>query len=305
MKNIVVVGSLNQDISISVRRLPVEGETVLARAVRKGIGGKGANQAIAASRLGGEVSMIGFVGNDSAGSEMLEAVKGGGVDCSGIGISDRERTGKAYITVDDAGRNTIVVDSGANSCVTPEFLETLLHDRIDANTIVLMQMEIPRESLLYGIEYAKKRDAFVILNPAPAAKLPREVYSGIDILTPNETELAILSSAAGKDIAAMSTDLVKNGTACVVVTLGAEGAGIILNGTGVRRVQAPSVNAVDTTGAGDCFNGALAAALAQGYRLDDAVLFAVRAASFSVSSFGTITSYPDESQMEMTFGGNA
>lgn len=298
MKKVLVVGSLNMDMIVSVNAIPIEGETVLATSIEKHRGGKGANQAVASSRFGANTCMIGTVGNDDNGRILLSGLKSDGVDTKGIIINNSEPTGMAWITVDKKGQNSIVVIPGANGM--------LAKDDIDSNDelfneadIVLLQLEIPLETAFYVINKASEKGCKIILNPAPAVILEEDILSKVDIITPNENELDILTSGNIDDsLLQKAQKLLDSGVKNVVCTLGEKGA-MLVNKSGHALFPANSVIAVDTTGAGDCFNGVLAAELARGINIEEAIKMAVKASSISVTQKGAQPSMPRRQDVEI------
>jgi len=297
MNKVLVIGSLNIDMVAAVDKLPEKGETVLASNMEKFDGGKGANQAAAGSKFGAAVSIIGAVGNDEDGKALLERMRSMGIDITGVKLRDNEKTGAAWITVDLKGENSIVVISGAN--------RTLDKEAIDANEallreadVVLLQLEIPVETAAYAIDKAKENGCKVILNPAPAVKLGRDILEKVDILTPNESELDTLAKCK-KECSCLekAQQLIGEGPANVICTLGAEGA-LLVNKAGHVKFPAFPVNAVDTTGAGDCFNGVLAAELSNNKSLEDAIKTAVIASALSVTKKGAQSSMPGRQDVD-------
>ncbi len=279
---IAVVGSLNMDYTLQVERLPHEGETVKALRMAVSAGGKGANQAVAARRLGARVAMIGAVGDDDAGRELHKRLMMDGVDVTGVQTLG-DRTGMAQITIDATGENTIIVLPGANAEVTAATIDQHANLLEDAD-YVLIQLEIPMEAVLHAARESNRLGRRVILNPAPAQDLPQEIYRYIDIFTPNETELKRLSGCSNTIEGARW--LLKQGVKRVVVTLGARGCYYMDE---IRSMEVPSieVQAVDATGAGDAFNGALAVKLAEGCSFEDALRFANLVGATVAARFGS------------------
>jgi ribokinase len=271
---IAVVGSINLDVVVGVERHPAPGETVIGGDRRELPGGKGANQAVAAARLGAAVSLVGRVGADAAGAGLRAGLAGEGVDVGHVGEDLDAATGMALIAVDAAGENTIVVSPGANARVGADDVAAA-SDVLAGAAVVLLQHEVPQEAVAAAIEAA---GGTVVLNPAPA----RALAAPVDVLVPNRGELEALAGRAG-DPVALARSLA--GARAVVVTLGAEGA-VVVERERLERVAAPRVDAVDTTGAGDAFCGALAQALAEGAALVEAARWAVRAAAASVTRPG-------------------
>ncbi len=255
---IVVVGSINADLELRVSRLPEPGETVLASGQRRSPGGKGANQAVAAARLGASVAMVGCVGDDETGRAMRANLEAAGVDIAHVRVAGEAPTGAAYISVDDHGQNSIVVVPGANGELAPEDVAAA-HALIDGAAIVVMQLEIPDAVVAAVIETGAR----VLLNAAPARPLPPELLARVSVLVVNEAEAALVPARF---------------SGALIRTLGAAGASWQSGGEH-GTVPAPHTDAVDTTGAGDAFVGALAAALASGASLATAVEAAVEVAS--------------------------
>jgi ribokinase len=271
---IAVVGSINLDVVVEVERHPAPGETVVGGDRRELPGGKGANQAVAAARLGAAVAMVGRVGADAAGRRLRDGLAGEGVDVAHVREDAHAPTGMALIAVDGRGENTIVVSPGANARVGPDDVHAA-RELLAGAAVTLVQHEVPPDAVRAAIAAA---GATVVLNPAPA----RPLAAPVDVLVPNRVELAALAGGDG-DPVALASGL--EGARAVVVTLGADGA-VVVQGDRVERIAAPTVAAVDTTGAGDAFCGALAEALAGGGELVEAARWAVRAAAVSVTRAG-------------------
>ncbi len=292
-KKIVVVGSINMDLAINAPRIPSIGETILGNGFMTAPGGKGANQAVAAARLGGEVSMIGCVGGDVFGQSLLDSLSGNNVDISRIHTDESISTGVAVVVI-NAGNNCIIVDPGANSSLTPEMIEAA-EDIIKESCIVVIQLEIPLETVEKTVSIARKHGVKVLLNPAPAKELSDELLSNVDILTPNESECEFLAGVKIKCIedAKRAVELLnKKGVAQVIITLG--GNGVVYNScsNGILHKTVPEVKVLDTTAAGDSFSGAVALAIAQGKNIDAAVDFGNIVGSLTVTKKGAQTSLP-------------
>lgn len=300
---VAVIGSLNMDIVVEARQIPQIGETLLGDRVRFIPGGKGANQAVAAARLGASTSMIGAVGADNFGEDLLAALRKEGVDVSGVKRLADTATGVASIYVAD-GDNSILVVPGANDQVTPADIDQHL-DKLKEADIVLLQLEIPVQTVFYAARIAKSLGKKVILNPAPARELPQEIYEYIDYITPNRTELvryaglgagmtdATDTTHTNSDFIRMAMQRLKElGAAQVITTLGAEGSAFLDEVGEVRTVAGHVVSVVDTTGAGDCFNAALAIALVQGQSLKEAIQYASQASALAVTKFGAQAGMP-------------
>lgn len=303
-KSILVIGSLNMDLSVNLERIPAVGETVLGKDLSSEAGGKGANQACAAGRLGADIWMLGCVGQDEFGKKQLESLREAGVKADRLKITQEQTTGTAIIYVDSLGSNNIVVIPGANEECDTAYLEDQaeLFDRCD---YVVLQMEIPYESVEFAARKAKEAGKTVILNPAPTPDaIPEELYRLVDYLTPNETELMKLSRVEDTSLDCMKRGarrLLEKGAGCVIVTLGDRGSLLVREKECLYPAR--KVEAVDTTAAGDCFNGAFAAALAEGLSEGDAVLFANTAASIAVTRKGASESLPVRTEVEACLAG--
>jgi ribokinase len=291
---IVVVGSINMDLAVRCPRVPAPGETILGSELRESPGGKGANQAAAAGRLGSSTAMVGCVGADSYAGTLRASLQQSGVDISCV-TERGSRSGVAVIEVAETGENSIVVVPGANELVTPEDVEAALA-RLPSARIMLLQLELPMATVQAAAAMAKSRQMRVILDPAPVQMLPDALLRNVDILTPNEGEAASLASHAGRiDIRSaprIAARLRERGPAAVLVKLGANGV-VVGEQSTTYHVPGIAVATVDTTAAGDCLAGALASALADGSTLVDAVRFANAAAALSTTRMGAQTSMPN------------
>ena len=293
--SVTVVGSLNEDVLVAVDRLPGRGETVIGRSTRLAPGGKGANQAAAAGLLGAGVHMVGRVGEDPAGDRQVAALARCRVDVSRVHRTPGVATGSATIPVEaGTGENLIVVVPGANGALTPRDADV---EPVRRAAVVLLQLEVPLETVLAA---ARAATGTVVLTPAPPQPLPADVTEHVDVLVPNEHELAQLAGVeAGERPPAELAGLARRVAACpVVVTLGARGALVVPRRGPVLLQAPPPVTAVDTTGAGDCFCGALAQALAADPDLPAAVRFAVAAAALSTTGPGARGALPDRAAVE-------
>jgi ribokinase len=293
---IVVVGSLNLDLTVGVERHPRPGETVLGEDVVRTPGGKGANQAVAAARLGRRVAMVGRLGEDADGAALRAALDADGVDLGHVSELPDAPTGVALITVDPRGENVIVVSPGANARLDAAGVEEA-GPELGAARVCLLQLEVPLEVVARAAELAS---GTVVLNPAPARELPDALMRAVDVLVPNRGELALLAGAeeepeALADVAALARAIEWPET--IVVTLGAEGALLVTAG-GEVHVPAVPVRPVDTTAAGDCFCGALGDALARGEDLEAAARWAVRAAAVATTRPGAQASLPTREEVE-------
>lgn len=290
-KGILVIGSLNMDLSIDLAKMPVTGETILGRGIAYKAGGKGANQACAAGKLGGRVRMLGCVGQDEFGQKLVKSLSESGVETDYIKESRDLPTGTAVIYVDDNGDNSIVVIPGANMACDMEYLKEQ-DEQFHWCDYVVLQMEIPYEAVWYSVKRAKELGKTVILNPAPAPdEIPEEILSLVDYLTPNETEIIALNGKSKDDIREGAEKLLSRGVSNVIATLGDRGA-LLVNRYGETFYPARKVVSVDTTAAGDCFNGAMVAALAEGQSEAEAILFANIASSIAVTRKGAQESLP-------------
>lgn len=298
MKKILVLGSSNTDMTVKTPVMPVPGETVLGGDFTMSPGGKGANQAVAARRLGGDVSFICKLGRDVFGENALKHYREEGVGTNGVLRSDLP-SGVALITVDNEAENCIVVASGANLDITPSDIAAS-SDAIRSCDILLMQLEIPVPAVLQAARIAHGAGATVVLNPAPYAALPEEIFSCIDLFIPNETELSAFSGMPVSDVPSAvraAEVLFAKGVGKMIVTMGGKGS-LLLDGGAPRTVSAFRVDAVDTTGAGDTYCGALCVALAEGRTLDEAARFASAASALSVTRMGAQTAMPSRAEAE-------
>ncbi len=293
MGNILVIGSSNTDMVIKTEKLPLPGETILGGTFLMNPGGKGANQAVAAARLGGKITFVTKRGNDLFGNQAVGLLMREGIDTSFV-IKDEELpSGVALITVDSAGENSIVVAPGSNGNLLPEDIPVRLFKEGQFE-LLLLQLEIPVKSVEYSASAASENGIKVILNPAPAQKLSDVLLRNVWILTPNETETEILTDIKVDNIssAEMAASLLqKRGVKNVIITMGAAGA-YVKSDSFTGLVPGKKVNTVDTTAAGDVFNGALSVALSEGKNIREATIFANTAASISVTRMGAQASVP-------------
>jgi ribokinase len=295
---ITVVGSLNMDLVVTTPKVPVMGETILGSGFMTAPGGKGANQAVAAARLGGEVSMIGCVGGDMFGKDLLDNVSTNNVKIEKVEVRDSSSTGIAVIIIKD-GNNCIIVDPGANSLLTPEMVNAA-EEQIMNSDIMVVQLEIPIETVETAVALAKKHGVKVLLNPAPARKLSDELLSRVDIFTPNETECEIITGISINNIddAKRAVEFLnKKGICQVIITLGGKGV-VYNNAEAILHKTVPDVKVVDTTAAGDSFSGAVAVALSQGKSIDEAVDFGNIVGTLTVTKKGAQTSLPTLKDVE-------
>lgn len=295
---IVVIGSTNTDMVIKTEHLPTPGETILGGEFFMNPGGKGANQAVAASRLGGDVAFISKTGNDIFGEQSVENLRNEGVNTENMIVDPENPSGIALITVDSKAENCIVVAPGSNMTLKPGDIDKAVK-QIEIAEIVLLQLEIPIETVEYAARIAYRNNKKVILNPAPAQKLSDSILKTIHILTPNETEAEILTGVkvTNTDTAEKAAQILKKkGVEIVIITMGANGAFIHTDSLS-ELIPAPEVKAVDTTAAGDAFNGALAVAVSEGFNIREAVQFANKAASIAVTRLGAQASTPYRSEV--------
>lgn len=291
---VVVVGSLNMDLVTRAPRLPKAGETLAGESFVTVPGGKGANQAVAAARLGASVAMIGCVGGDAYGEELRSALLAEGIDCQAVTRIEGESTGVALIVVDDSSQNAIVIVAGGNGHVSASVVDGF-DALLSQAEVIICQLEIPMATVGHVLKRGRELGKTVILNPAPASgPLPAEWYGWIDYLIPNESEASALTGLPVDTVAtadAAATALMKVGVSKVIVTLGEQGA-LFASQARSQHFPAPKVQPVDTTAAGDTFVGGFAAALAEGKSESDAIRFGQTAAALSVTRSGAQPSIP-------------
>ena len=296
MPDILVVGSLNADLVVRTPRFPQPGETISGEDLQVIPGGKGANQAVAAARLGAQVSMLGRVGKDNFGDFLLNNLKSNNVD-SQLVQRDDASTGTAIIVVDSNGQNSIVLSAGANGKVSSVDVKNA---SFSDHKLILLQLEIPTPTVTSAAQRAHENGLRVILNPAPAKQLSDELISLADFIIPNETELSLLTGMDVKDIPSAEQAaqiLLSRGTKNVIVTLGGKGA-LIVTGTQVTRVNTFKVNVVDTTAAGDAFIGGFAIALLQEKSLEESVKYGCACGALATTKFGAQPSLPTKEEVE-------
>ncbi len=301
---IAVVGSLNMDLVARAPHMPQAGETILGGDLHTLPGGKGANQAVAAARLGCQVSMIGRVGKDAFAQPLLDNLAQAGVDHTFVTQDATAATGVALIIVDDAGQNMIVVTSGANMRLSPADVEDAEQVIADAN-LLLLQLESPLESVIRAAELARQHHVTVILNPAPAQALPASLLSLVDILVPNESETSLLSGLPVENetqAQRAAQALRQMGVQTVILTLGERGA-LLVNEQITERVPAYPVTPIDTTAAGDAFIGGIATALAQGHPMQNAIRWGNAAGGLATTKLGAQPSLPTREEVEAMVGG--
>jgi len=292
-KKILVIGSSNTDMVIKTNNFPVPGETILGGRFLMNAGGKGANQAVASARLGGMVTFIGKIGDDIFGKQAVQQLEDEGINVNFVAVDPSNPSGVAMITVDRKAENTIVVAPGSNGTLSPVDFNKALSELQDAE-FVLMQLEIPIPTVEYIAQIAAQKQKKVILNPAPAAKLSDELLQNLYIITPNEIEAELLTQIKVTDEQSAlkaAEALHKKGVEIVIITMGAAGAFLLNNGES-ELIKASKVEAVDTTAAGDTFNGALVVALSEGKTIEESIAFANKAAAISVTRIGAQSSVP-------------
>lgn len=291
---ILVMGSLNVDLVVTASHLPQKGETIIGGLFQTHPGGKGANQAVAAARMGGKISMVGSVGKDAYGDQLCRNLKAEGIDICFVNQIEEMSTGVAVITVDSEGQNTIVVASGANFTFSPENIISA-RDAFTGASVFVTQLEIPVPTVLEGLRLAKQNGVVTILNPAPAQNLPDEVFGLVDYLIPNELELSMLTGETNQKAAIQQ--LLDKGVQTVIVTLGSNGA-VIATRDSIQMIPAFQVDAVDTVAAGDAFIGAFAIGISEALSVRQAAILASAAAALSVTRHGAQPSLPWRSEVE-------
>jgi ribokinase len=295
MANILVVGSLNADLVVRAPRFPQPGETISGEDLQVIPGGKGANQAVAAARLGATVSMLGRVGKDNFGNFLLDNLKQNNVDATHVQRDDAS-TGTAIIVVDENGQNSIVLSAGANGKVASLDVE---HASFSTFNLLLLQLEIPTQTVLSAARRAKENNVRVILNPAPAKEISDELISLADFIIPNETELSMLTGVDVKDIPSAESagrKLLNRGAKNVIVTLGSKGA-LIVDRHASTQVDTYAVDVVDTTAAGDAFIAGLASVL-DSFNLIDAVRYGCACGALATTKFGAQPSLPTKEEVD-------
>ena len=298
MKNICVIGSLNMDLVVNVDTMPKPGQTIIGSNFKEVPGGKGANQAVAMARLNGNVSMIGKVGEDGFGQTLINSLKNDKVDTTYIQTANGA-TGVALITVDKNAQNSIVVSPGANFEVKEDDIDNNI-EAIKNSDIVVLQLETPLNTIKYALNEAKELNKYTILNPAPAVKLDDEIIKNVDLLTPNETELEIISGVSietEEDIHRASQIMIEKGVKELIVTLGSKGS-LYINKEKSMFQKSYKVEAIDTTAAGDSYTGALAVALSNDKTIEEAMDFASKVGALSVLKEGAQSSLPTLEDVE-------
>jgi len=298
--NVVVVGSFMMDLIVRADRMPKEGETIVGKEFQRAPGGKGANQAVAAARLGGNVTMIGRVGDDLFGQDQIQSLKAAGIETRYITVDPEAPTGVGSITLDDSsGNNRIIIIPGANMRCTPEDVQRA-DDALRAADVILLQLEIPIEVNRYVLKRARELGKPVIFNPAPARPLDRELLELATVVTPNETEAEALTGIeirSVEDAERAALALRNQGVQTVIITLGGKGS-LLYDASGPVLAPTWPVEVVDTTAAGDAFNGAFAVAYAKGMPMAEALRFANAAGALTVTGMGAQPSIPTLERLE-------
>ncbi len=292
MKKVLVFGSLNYDLTLYVDELPKKGETITSKGMKYSIGGKGANQAATLAKLGLEVSMVGKVGRDDEGKKIIEELKSLNVNVESI-IECDKNTGKAYITVNNQGKNTIVISGGANSDIDKNYIAQF-RDKIKSVDAVLMQLEIPLEAVKECLTVAKELNKLTILNPAPAVMLDKNVLSKVDILIPNETELGVLCQKeviSETEILNACKYLNKNGVKTIIVTLGKKGCALF-NNNKLTFYEPHDAIVIDTTAAGDSFIGGFLYSYLNDKGIEKSIDFGQKVSAITVSREGALVAIP-------------
>jgi ribokinase len=292
-KKILIVGSSNTDMVIKTHNFPAPGETILGGRFLMNAGGKGANQAVAAARLGGMVTFVGKIGDDIFGKQAVQQLEDEGINVDFVAVDPENPSGVALITVDKKGENSIVVAPGSNGTLSAADFDKAIAELYESE-YVLMQLEIPIPTVEHIARMAAKKQQKVVLNPAPAALLSDELLQNLYIITPNETEAELLTGIKVTDESSAlkaASALNEKGVEIVIITMGSAGAFLLANGNS-EIIKAPKVEAVDTTAAGDTFNGALVVALSEGKTIQESIVFANKAAAISVTRIGAQSSVP-------------
>lgn len=293
---LAVVGSINIDMTVTAERIPLKGETLMGDNIRYIPGGKGANQAVAMAKLGAEVEMFGCIGNDSNGQKMIDNMKSVGIKTDNIKVLEDVPTGIAMITVGE-NDNTIIVVPGANGKVDKSYVDSI-KDSLQTYDMVILQHEIPLETVHYIVEFCAEKNIPVVLNPAPAAKVPMEIIEKVTYLTPNEHEAVLIF---GDELT--TEELLKKYPEKLLITQGSRGVSTCLKSGEILTVPARPAKVADTTGAGDTLNGAFSVQIAKGASMKDALTFANTAASLSTEKFGAQTGMPTAEEVEKELGG--
>lgn len=294
MKKILIVGSINMDYVLEVNHLPHIGETILCNEFNLMSGGKGANQACTCATLGVETTLMGAVGNDDNGEELLNRLDSRGINTSYIKQCNTVHSGMAFISIGNHGDNIIIVEQGANCNVTIDYIKENSHV-IDEADIIILQLEIPIDTVTYIAKIGKQKGKFIVLDPAPASSdLPNDLLKHVDLIKPNETELKIMTGIDVKNIEGYkqaANSLIEKGVPEIIITLGEKGA-LYFNKNNAKYYQGKNVTAIDTSGAGDSFTAALGFMLAKGHNIEDSIPFAIEISALVVTRKGAQSSIP-------------
>ena len=302
---VTVVGSFAVGLTLRADRFPVKGETLIARDFDQGPGGKGSNQAVQVARLGGDVEFVGLIGGDSFGEIAVKLYAEEKVGATYLLRTKERNTGVGFIVLNAAGDNFILLDPGANGLFSPAHVDRAA-ERIKQSRVVITQLEIPVATAAHGLKLGKQAGAITILNPAPAATVPTEVFASVDVATPNHTELRVLLGRQPDDPTDdndLCAELLRAGVETVVVTQGERGA-MIVRADGIMQIPAIKVEVMDTTGAGDAFSGTLAASLAEGRPLEDSLRRAGGAGALACTRLGVIPALPNRAALEALLANN-
>lgn len=297
--DVVVIGSCNMDMTVSCHHLPIPGQTILGDGFHTNPGGKGANQAVAAAKLGAKTQLVARIGNGMFVPRFMESYERVGLGHDFVTRDPDTPSGTALIFVDHEGENMIVVAPGANQKLTSDDVDAAL-SVIENAKVMILQLEVPLETVMHAATLAKKYGTTVILNPAPVRKLPKELLEKVDIMVANEVEIMILSGARDVDVSTAAQackPILEQGVGKVITTLGKDGA-VITSGDGAAKVRGFKVNAIDTTSAGDTFVGALAWGLTEGKPIEEAVHFANAAAALTCTKIGAQQAMPTREEVE-------
>lgn len=300
MKKIIVIGSSNIDMVVSTSHLPAPGETILGGEFFMNQGGKGANQAVAVKRLGGNLIFVAKLGNDILGQQSVDYFKKEGIDTKYITLDENSASGVALISVDDHAENSIVVASGANMLLNEQDVDKVVEEMCEGD-ILLMQLEIPIQTVEYAARRAFEKGVKVVLNPAPARSLPKELLRYLFMITPNRIEAEMLTGIKivnDADAERVAKEISAMGVQNIIVTLGSKGC-LVREGDTSYCVDAFKVEPVDTTAAGDTFNGALCVGLAEGMNLRQAAVMASKASSVAVTRMGAQSSIPHRKELDL------
>ena len=300
MKKIIVIGSSNRDMVVRTSHLPAPGETILGGEFFMNQGGKGANQAVAVKRLGGNLIFVAKLGNDILGQQSVDYFKKEGIDTKYITLDENSASGVALISVDDHAENSIVVASGANMLLNEQDVDKVVEEMCEGD-ILLMQLEIPIQTVEYAARRAFEKGVKVVLNPAPARSLPKELLRYLFMITPNRIEAEMLTGIKivnDADAERVAKEISAMGVQNIIVTLGSKGC-LVREGDTSYCVDAFKVEPVDTTAAGDTFNGALCVGLAEGMNLRQAAVMASKASSVAVTRMGAQSSIPHRKELDL------